>query len=51
MPETPKPAWVEALDEAKTALRAAGASPTHEETDSKLRIAYGWMDISKLLKD
>lgn len=51
MPETKKPAWVEALDEAKTALCLASEARTPEETDSKTRLAYAWMDIAKLQKD
>lgn len=51
MPETTnKPAWVEALDQAQTMLRAAADSETPEATDSKTRLAYGWMDVARMLK-
>lgn len=53
MPETIRqPAWVDALDEAKKALHSAGESKTQtpEVIDSLTRVAYGWMDISRLLK-
>lgn len=45
-----QPAWVDALDEAKKALHSAGESKTPEVIDSLTRVAYGWMDISRLLK-
>lgn len=48
MPET---TWVEALDEAKSALRMAVEAGTPEATDSKTRVAYGWMDIARMLAD
>lgn len=51
MPETTnKPAWVEALDKAKMMLSAAAEAETPEATDSKTRLAYGWMDVARMLK-
>lgn len=51
MTGTNKPAWVEALDEAKTALRDAAKLAAPEEVDSRTRLAYGWIDVAKMLKD
>lgn len=50
MPGKIKPKWVEALDKAEIALSAASEAQMPEEMDSKVRLAYGWMDIAKLLK-
>lgn len=47
---TSKPSWVVALDRAQDALLQAAEQDTPECTDSKTRIAYGWMDVSRLLK-
>ena len=48
---TNKPAWVEALDEAQTTLRSAAGAESPEATDSKTRLAYGWMDVARMLKE
>lgn len=50
MTEISKPAWVEAVDEAKSALVAASTAPS-SEVDGKTRLAYAWMDIARLYKD
>lgn len=51
MTTTNKPEWVKALDEAQTALRHAAEQDTPEWIDCKTRLAYAWMDVSRLLKD
>lgn len=50
MTEPKKPAWVEALDSAKLMLSTAAIAKTPEETDSKIRLAYAWIDIAKIQK-
>lgn len=47
---TNKPAWVTALDEAQAALKMAAAADTPEESDAKTRLAWGWMEIARMLK-
>lgn len=45
-----KPAWVEALDEAKKLLTAAANQDLSEQRDSLTRLAYAWMDIARMQK-
>ena len=51
MTETKKPAWVEALDNAKLTLTNAGTEHSPEMIDAKTRLAYGWINVAGLLKD
>ena len=46
-----KPEWVKALEEAALVLKDAVQQSTPEMTDSKTRVAYGWIDMSRLYKE